>query len=74
VGDTKVLLEIHEQFGKYRRNYVYADESYMLSSHATNNFWSNDRYEGSLSKGQRVIIIHVGQENDITLNTLNMLK
>jgi hypothetical protein len=47
VGDTDFLLEIHEQFEKDGNNSVYADEPYMLSSHAKNKFWSNDRYEGS---------------------------
>lgn len=72
--DTDVLLEMHEQFEKDRKNSVYADDSLLLSSQATNKFWSNDRYEGSLCKGQRLFIFHAGQENGIMPNALNMLK
>jgi hypothetical protein len=74
VGETNFLLEIHEQFGKDLRNDIYADESYLLSSHAKNKLWSNDRCEGSLCKGQRLISIHAGQENGIVPNAVFMLK
>jgi hypothetical protein len=48
---------------------VYSDETYIHRSHTTNMAWSDDTPLGDMaptSKGQRLIIVHVGTEKRVS--------
>jgi hypothetical protein len=52
------------------RPIVYADETYVHSSHTTSNAWDDGSAAGMkapISKGRRLIIVHAGNS---TLNSL----
>jgi transposase len=56
---------------------IYMDESYILSSHTVGKSWSDDSSEGLhclVPKGERLIMIHLGEENCFVENALLMSK
>jgi len=61
---------LSEHIGKQERPIVYADETYIQSSHTTSYAWDDRSAAGMkapLSKGRRIIIVHAGNS---TLKTL----
>ncbi|PNF26754.1 hypothetical protein B7P43_G18381, partial [Cryptotermes secundus] len=76
---AKRLLYLR-QIKEYReegRPIIYMDETYIHSSHATPYEWSDGSIQGLLSpvsKGQRLIVIHVGGEQSFIPNAYVRFK
>lgn len=76
--NRKLLMEKHDvslkrmeyldkirKFRESGKNIVYMDESYIHTSHTKGKSWSDDKKKGvkkPISKGQRLIIVHAGNE------------
>lgn len=64
-------------FRSQSRPIVYLDETYIHSTHVPSRSWSDDSGKGltsSISKGQRLIIIHAGGETGFIPNALLIFK
>ena len=69
-------LNTIKQFREQKRNIVYTDETYILSSHTVSKTWTDGSIGQTtpISKGDRLIIIHAGSENGFIPNSLTMWR
>lgn len=89
-NNRKLLMEKHEirlkritylsEIKKLRaegRNIVYMDESYVHTSHTKGKYWVDKNKQGvkkPIAKGERIIIVHAGNEKGFVPNALMLHK
>lgn len=76
-SQRETYLTLLRQYKAEGRPIIYEDETYIHSSHATPKSWTDDSNLGlrtSISKGERLIIVHAGGRYGFVPNALLVCK